>query len=690
MSLNMPMNKEDGPKGDLLYYGAILLFTILFWHKLISFKSTLFFDNIFKLFYPYMSFLGENLRRFSVPLWNPYIYSGLPFAANPQAGVFYPLNLLFALKHYHIAANLSILVHSFLSGIFMFKFSRAMGLPRKASIITSFLYMFNGFAVLHVEFFSNFFSYTWLPIIFYSFREGIINQNKKMLLLSACFLALQFFAGFPTFTYFTLLALMCFILFKKLSNLSLHQKFFYMVLVAIVFCSIIAVLLLPVLDFIPYSIRHNGLSFEEITTYSLKPFELVRFLLFPLWTYYYVPVSGDPHIVGHYFGMVSLIPFIIGAVLLFKRREHMWIYIPMFISAFLSFGNNVPGYKYLISIFPFLKLFRFPAQWMIIFVFCYTLTVGFGINKIKSKLFIILVILLLPLELYLFSNKVLRYIPTEFFKTKFPNVELLKKDKELFRFLLTPKTRRVSHRIARNYSEAWYKFANSLYPNSAMLFHLFDTDGFETLRFKKYQELINRLSRDPNSKIIDMLNIKYLISFWLLESKKYELVNYDGDVYIYKNVSYLPRVYFVQKIKFLSASKIIDYIESKSCDLLKEVIIDEGLRDSELMDLRDDMDKDFKITNIIYNPNSISFDINTTTPGIVVVSDAWDTNWKARVNGKRVVVYPVNYTLRGLKVNRGTSHIVMRYLPNTFIFGIIISAVSLLLLVIYFFILKHK
>ncbi len=44
--------------------------------------------------YPNYRFAAEQLRQGNLPLWNPYLYSGAPFAADIQSGLFYPVNLL--------------------------------------------------------------------------------------------------------------------------------------------------------------------------------------------------------------------------------------------------------------------------------------------------------------------------------------------------------------------------------------------------------------------------------------------------------------------------------------------------------------------------------------------------------------------------------------------------------------------
>ena len=44
--------------------------------------------------YPNYRFAAGYLSQGIIPLWNPHLYSGIPFAADIQSGLFYPVNLL--------------------------------------------------------------------------------------------------------------------------------------------------------------------------------------------------------------------------------------------------------------------------------------------------------------------------------------------------------------------------------------------------------------------------------------------------------------------------------------------------------------------------------------------------------------------------------------------------------------------
>ena len=88
-------------------------------------------------FYPWRLFAAQTLRSGYLPLWNPHQFCGTPFVANSQSAVFYPLNLLFCLMPVVRAFGVSVLLHLFLTGSFMYLFLRssAIGLGRPAALL---------------------------------------------------------------------------------------------------------------------------------------------------------------------------------------------------------------------------------------------------------------------------------------------------------------------------------------------------------------------------------------------------------------------------------------------------------------------------------------------------------------------------------------------------------------------------
>ncbi|TET99513.1 MAG: hypothetical protein E3J29_02630, partial [Dehalococcoidia bacterium] len=85
--------------------------------------------DLVSFLWPMYRFAARSLRAGVIPLWNPYLYSGAPFVADNQSGVFYPINLLtFALfgePSYGTMEALGVF-HVWLAGVNMFALARGL------------------------------------------------------------------------------------------------------------------------------------------------------------------------------------------------------------------------------------------------------------------------------------------------------------------------------------------------------------------------------------------------------------------------------------------------------------------------------------------------------------------------------------------------------------------------------------
>ena len=79
--------------------------------------------DLVSFLWPQYSFAGEAIRSGSIPLWNPYLYSGAPFLADNQTGALYPINLLafliFPSLTYQVMEGL-VIFHIWLAGAAMY------------------------------------------------------------------------------------------------------------------------------------------------------------------------------------------------------------------------------------------------------------------------------------------------------------------------------------------------------------------------------------------------------------------------------------------------------------------------------------------------------------------------------------------------------------------------------------------
>jgi hypothetical protein len=101
-------------------------------------------------FYPWYTFLGEQLRSGHIPVWNPHQFSGAPFAADPESGWMYlPAMLAFTLLPLEAAARSVILFHAVLAGLSLYALGRALGLSSGGSALAAIAYADSGFFAGH-------------------------------------------------------------------------------------------------------------------------------------------------------------------------------------------------------------------------------------------------------------------------------------------------------------------------------------------------------------------------------------------------------------------------------------------------------------------------------------------------------------------------------------------------------------
>jgi len=74
----------------------IILIFILFFYKIIFDNYLAYTGDFMTMSLPWKYFLYQTIENYKTfPIYNPNIFCGLPFAANIQAAVFYPIDFIF-------------------------------------------------------------------------------------------------------------------------------------------------------------------------------------------------------------------------------------------------------------------------------------------------------------------------------------------------------------------------------------------------------------------------------------------------------------------------------------------------------------------------------------------------------------------------------------------------------------------
>jgi uncharacterized membrane protein YfhO len=72
----------------------------------------------------------------------------------------------------------------------------------------------------------------------------------------------------------------------------------------------------------------------------------------------------------------------------------------------------------------------------------------------------------------------------------------------------------------------------------------------------------------------------------------------------------------------------------------------------------------------------------SNTDSFLVFNDSYDKGWKAFIDNQETKIYRTNYALRGLIVPEGEHKVYFIYRPDSFTYGLAITVVSLVLLLV--------
>ena len=150
------MIKFKEKKWEFFYVGLFILTILLYFGKVLGSKGTLFGMDFVLQFYPWKKFIFDQIwSNGTLPFWNPYLFSGIPFVTNMQASMFYPLGFLYYLFPPQSAYLYSTILHFILGIFFMYVFMRTLSISKEGSVVSALIFGFNGFFLGHVYCFSN-------------------------------------------------------------------------------------------------------------------------------------------------------------------------------------------------------------------------------------------------------------------------------------------------------------------------------------------------------------------------------------------------------------------------------------------------------------------------------------------------------------------------------------------------------
>ena len=348
----------------LLVVGAVV-----FYFPLLVLGRVLVDYDALVYFAPQRMYLADSLARGVVPLWNPYLFMGVPFVANPQSAVLYPPSWLFLMGPVEVMYSVQLALHAFLAALWMYLFARlSLRASPLAALVGALSYAFAGQTVQEGGHLNQISAAAWLPAVLLGYDQAVQRRSLRWAALGGVALGLQIMAGHPQISYMTVVALVLFVLIRG-SSLN-PRELVWTALTGIVLAGLgfllSAAQVLPMLELKQLSIRAAGVSWDEAIGISLTPPTLLRVLLPPL--------GLRPDSVGFettdYLGYIGTVPVCLGlSALAVRSRLAVFGVVLCVLGITLALGPNTAWYGWFFAAVPGFDSFRVPARWLLLWTF---------------------------------------------------------------------------------------------------------------------------------------------------------------------------------------------------------------------------------------------------------------------------------------------------------------------------------
>ncbi len=733
-------------------YGIII--GIVFGQALIPHPGMMLYgDDIHRAYYFFREFFLHWLHLGIFPWWNPYIFGGQPFIADPVVNIWYPPNWLFVVLPLNTAYSWHIAFHVLWAMVGMgILIRRVLGergeIGEMGAWIGGVVFGLSGFFMArtwagHVDVIA---AASWMPWVVWAFyrllraevgiswfsrSQGPDQQSRDIrhgakamtaletkhrpaqhalpnvgeysashsghpqrVALAACIFSLQLLAGYQTMAFMTVM-IVAFVT-------SLHSYFerswkpiIRVGSAGLLGVGLAAIQILPEQEFFRASIRTYSLPYSWMSYGSWTWKSLIQ-LLNPFYFGNQVTYAGPPPNFAEHSafigvgGVVLAIIGIIGVVGSFLRAEVgiSWFsrsqgpdqqsrdirhgakamtaletkYLParllgicfLCISLFgiwISLGPNAPiDLQYILwKIIPMYHYLRIPPRHLILVVFGLAGLAGIGFSRLPRSPRILRLLIggMIIVEMVSFGRNFIELRPVPEARHDVALIRLFRSDSQ-------------PYRVLQNFG-VWLPIRDAMDFDSVMPYGVFSATGYDPSILRRYYEYVAEasgkkgkeavLSQDvqvpyvtpASADALDVLNIKYIMVPVAYDpfagNSRYVLARSDAirGFRVYENTTVKPRFFFAH------ASCGTAHVDS-------------------------------------YTPNVIRISVDAVCADTLNSSEVRYPGWVATIDGKKVDMDSTNSVFRTLFVPLGKHTIVYTYEPTIFLWGGVISALTIGLL----------
>jgi hypothetical protein len=384
----------------LLFLGVVGLLALAFYRKF-AFDPSLMLgagggvSDMLEQAYQLRKFAIDELRAGrGFPLWNPFVYGGLPYLSVLPGPVFYPSSLLYLVMPLSRAIGWTFVLHTALAGAFAWLAARSLGLGTWASATAGLAFMFTGFVVstLYGGHDGRMFAMVLIPVAFALLERGLDSGKVGWFLGLGLVVASQIFTPHVQLMYFSSLALGLYALLRIVERWKREgdyhgalRLFGYLVLAFVIAAAVGSVQLLPTIQILEVAVRGGTgeAGYEFASSYALPAQEISAIflpdLIGSMETYW-----GSNPIKFHteYAGGVTLAFALLALTRIRSDRRVLYLAGIALLCLLFALGDATPVHRVMYEVVPFIKRFRAPSMMLAPAALFVALLAGIGVQSI--------------------------------------------------------------------------------------------------------------------------------------------------------------------------------------------------------------------------------------------------------------------------------------------------------------------
>ena len=691
-----------------VYLALLILAVVFFWRLWPAPDGFLYrpnsdYSDLTITHWPNALFIRHSLATWGqVPLWRHLILGGEPFAANPLSGFWYPPNLLLLVLPLTVAFNLLFVLHTAWAGWGAYRLARSIGASRAGGLLAALTVMLTPKAMTHLAsgHVGLYFAWAWLPWVMWAVRRLAKRHGPGDVATVAATAAMLILADVRLGFYGGLAAAGYWMVNLKSRPASLKWQIIAAIGAFLLVGALVAVQMVP-LAAVSARLNRGGLALEESGIASLPPSYLVGLL---------VADHGGFQETMTYLGAAGLLLALVGLVG-WRDRERWWWGGLALVAIVYSLGTNTPFYGLLYRVLPPLEWLRGPARaWFLVVLAAAvlaargltaleekaskrpwadrvavglasaTLAGGIGGVALRLPVNVVLAAVIWPLTGVLVALRVggrMRRIPFAALILTLALADLLYVGSTLYR------VRPASDVLAEGEAAAsWlaeqpgrfrvYSPSYSIPQHTGAAYDVEMVDGVDPFQLADYVDFMRTATgidlpgysvtvppfpevaagedmllahRDvvPDLRLLGLLNVRYLAVAYPMQADGLVPLGERGGVYLYRNEQALPWALVVESGRVL-----------ESDDVGEGRVVE-------------------------WTPNRIR--VEAEGPGLLVLSEVYDPDWQARVDGQDAEIVRVEGILRGVYLEDGFHQVEFVYWPSGLTVAISMTVIGIVCLV---------